>query len=92
MIVSFVILIETFGPKYRELFACLYQLPVNIGFLATALFAYFFRSWTSYIWASAVPCIPFLVYVFFVRESPRWLVSNGRVEEACQIVSEAVKK
>jgi sugar porter (SP) family MFS transporter len=37
--------------------------------------------------ATAVPSMIFLLSMFFVPESPRWLVKNGREEEARRIVA-----
>jgi MFS family permease len=43
MVVSFVIVMETVGPKYRELVGCLFQIPFIIGHMTVPLFAYYFR-------------------------------------------------
>ncbi|XP_041982920.1 organic cation transporter protein-like [Aricia agestis] len=91
MVVSFVILMESVGTKYRELLGCLYQIPFIIGHITVPLFAYFFRSWSEYTLALAVPPLIYLGYFFVISESPRWLVSMGRVEEAAAIVKKAAE-
>ncbi|KAL4719754.1 hypothetical protein ACJJTC_013314 [Scirpophaga incertulas] len=91
MVVSFVIVMETVGPKYRELLGCLFQIPFIIGHMTVPVFAYFFRTWESYTLALAVPPLMYLGYFFLLTESPRWLVSVGRVEEASVIVTKAAQ-
>jgi len=43
--------------------------------------------WRWMFAATAVPSMIFLLSMFFVPESPRWLVKNGREEEARRIVA-----
>ena len=43
--------------------------------------------WRWMFAATAVPSMIFLLSMFFVPESPRWLVKNGREEEARKIVA-----
>lgn len=89
MVVSFVLVVEAVGPKYRELFGCLFQIPFILGHMSVPLFAYYFRRWNTYSLALAVPQVIYLGYFFLLTESPRWLVSVGRVEEATVIVIQA---
>lgn len=89
MVVSFVIVMESIGTKYREVVGCLFQIPFIIGHMTVPLFAYYFRSWNTYTLALAVPQVIYLGYFFLVTESPRWLISVGRVEEATRIVKKA---
>ncbi|KAL0818674.1 hypothetical protein ABMA28_008025 [Loxostege sticticalis] len=91
MVISFVIIMETVGPRFRELLGCLFQIPFIIGHMTVPLFAYFFRSWDTYTLALAVPPLIYLGYFFVLNESPRWLVSVGRVEEATKIVTRAAE-
>lgn len=80
---------EAVGPRYREIFGCLFQIPFVIGHMTVPLFAYFYRNWNDYCLALAVPALIYLGYFFTLNESPRWLVSVGRVEEASKIVKNA---
>ena len=45
------------------------------------------EGWRWMFAATAVPSMIFLVSMFFVPESPRWLVKNGREEDARRIVA-----
>lgn len=89
MVVSFVLIMETAGPNFREILGCLFQIPFIIGHMTVPLFAYFFRSWDSYSLALAIPPVIYFGYFFLLTESPRWLVSVGRVKEATVIVKRA---
>ncbi|XP_045518256.1 organic cation transporter-like protein [Pieris brassicae] len=91
MVVSFVIVMETIGSNYREMLGCLFQIPFIIGHMTVPLFAYYFRSWDSYSLAMAVPPLIYLMYFISLTESPRWLLSVGRVDEAAKIVKKAAQ-
>ncbi|KAJ8709431.1 hypothetical protein PYW07_009257 [Mythimna separata] len=91
MVVSFVIVMESVGPRYREVTGCLFQIPFIIGHMSVPLFAYYFRSWNTYLLALGLPPLIYLGYFFVLTESPRWLVSVGRVREATEIVTRAAK-
>ncbi|CAK1546857.1 unnamed protein product [Leptosia nina] len=91
MVVSFVIVMETIGTDYREMLGCLFQIPFIIGHMTIPLFAYYFRTWNSYSLAMAVPPLIYIMYFFSLTESPRWLLSVGRVDEAASIVKKAAE-
>jgi sugar porter (SP) family MFS transporter len=44
------------------------------------------HSWRFMFWAEAVPAAVYFVMLFFVCESPRWLVKVGRVDEARDVI------
>ncbi|CAH2268513.1 solute carrier family 22 member 12-like [Pararge aegeria] len=91
MVISFVIIMETVGIKYREICGCLFQIPFIMGHITIPIFAYYYRSWNTYSLAMAVPPLIYLGYFFVLSESPRWLVSVGKVEQASKIVSRAAE-
>src|SRR5690606_12079182 len=70
-----------------------YQLAVVIGFFVVFLATYFIGNnlteaeniqfgWRRMFWSELVPCVLFLVLLFFVPKSPRWLALKGKNEEA----------
>ncbi|XP_049885643.1 organic cation transporter protein-like [Pectinophora gossypiella] len=89
MVVSFVIVMEAIGPRYRELFGCFFHLPFIMGHLLVPLVAFYWRSWDSFLLVLGVSNVLFLGYFFVLVESPRWLLSVHRVEEAANIVTTA---
>ncbi|MBE7177334.1 MAG: sugar porter family MFS transporter [Mucilaginibacter polytrichastri] len=67
------------------------QLTVVIGILVTNLVNYFLAgggddAWRWMFGLGAVPSLVFLAGVFFLPESPRWLVKNGRSDEASRVL------
>lgn len=91
MVISFVIVMETVGPKYREICGCLFQMPFIVGHMTTPVFAYFYRNWDEYSLSMAIPPVIYLAYFFILSESPRWLVSVGKVDDATKLVTKAAK-
>jgi hypothetical protein len=91
MVTSFVLVMEIIGTKWRELFSVLYQVPFNLGHLTLPLFAYYIRDWQKLQFALSIPSIILLSYFWLVPESPRWLFTIGRVDEAAKILEKAAK-
>ncbi len=76
--------------EVRGRFYLLFQIVFGIGLVCAAVFGYLLvptLGWQSMFLLGGIPAI----MVFFLRrllpESPRWLVSKGRIEEADAIVS-----
>lgn len=91
MVTSFVITMEIIGKKWRELMSVLYQIPFNLGHLTLAGFAYFIRDWQYLQFALSIPSIVLLSYYWLVPESPRWLFTVGRLDEAAVILKKAAR-
>ena len=59
------------------------------GWLSLAGLAYVLRDWRELMLYSSIPSILSVVLYWLVPESPRWLLSMGRIEEAERIVRSA---
>lgn len=91
MVTSFVITMEIIGKKYREVMSVVYQIPFNLGHFTLAIFGYFIRDWRTLQFALSIPSVLLLSYYWFVPESPRWLFTVGRLDEASAILTKAAK-
>ena len=74
-----------------------YQLAIVIGFFVVFLATYFIGNkltleqnieygWRQMFWSELIPAGLFLVLLFFVPKSPRWLMLRGKNEEAKNIL------
>ncbi|XP_068187331.1 organic cation/carnitine transporter 2-like isoform X2 [Antennarius striatus] len=89
---GFVLGTEILTGKVRVLFSSMgVCLAFAIGYMLVPLFAFFLRDWKSFLWGMAIPGLAYIPLWWFIPESPRWLLSQGRVEEAEAIVRKAAK-
>jgi SP family xylose:H+ symportor-like MFS transporter len=84
--------------KNRGVLVTFYQLAVVVGFFIVFLVTYFIGSklseseniafgWRNMFWSEMVPAALFLILLFFVPKSPRWLMIKGKEEEAENILT-----
>ncbi|XP_014213904.1 organic cation transporter protein-like [Copidosoma floridanum] len=92
MLISFVLLMEIVGPKWRSPLSVLFHVPFLIGFLLNPLISYLTRTWYGFQLAVSIPPIFLLSYYWIIPESPRWLLAVGRTREAEVILTKAAEK
>ncbi|WP_367187320.1 MFS transporter [Rhizobium oryzicola] len=81
---------EMIGSKGRGRFFLLYEVMFLLGLVGAGLIGYFMvptYGWKAMFIVGLVPAILMIPLRWFLKESPRWLVANGRYEEADAIVS-----
>ncbi|XP_026318853.1 organic cation transporter protein-like isoform X2 [Hyposmocoma kahamanoa] len=92
MVTSFVLTMELIGAKYRESVGIIYQIPFNLGHLTLPVFGYYLRDWNMFQLAISLPSVLFLSYYYLLPESPRWLLTAGKTQEAIKIMETAAKR
>ena len=87
-IVSPIYISEVSPAEVRGTMVSLYQLFITIGFLLAYLMNYLIikgttmdEYWRPMLGAEAVPDLLFLVLIFFIPESPRWLAIRGQRQD-----------
>jgi MFS family permease len=92
--VPFDILAEFLPTRIRGRYLLLIEYFWTAGSMAVPLVAYLTvgngLSWNIFVLICAIPCIAsFVLGMYLVPESPRWLLSQGRRDEAMQILRDA---
>ncbi|KAJ8383083.1 hypothetical protein SKAU_G00038610 [Synaphobranchus kaupii] len=84
---------ELLGESSRLAFStvgmCLFY---ALGYAVLPLCAYFIRSWRILLLVLTLPGFLYIPLWWFIPESPRWLLAQGRLKEAEDIVRVAAKK
>ncbi|NWX12057.1 S22A7 protein, partial [Aegotheles bennettii] len=68
--------------QHRTFSAILTSIFWSIGNMLLALAAYFVREWHWLLVAVTGPCLLSIVCLWWVPESARWLIANGKVKQA----------
>ncbi|GFR86718.1 organic cation transporter protein [Elysia marginata] len=89
--VSFVYVMEMVGPNYRMFAGIFIEIFWCAGLFALVGAAYWIRYWKYLVAAMTSPCLLFLLYIWIIPESPRWLMSRGKYEEAEKILQKIAK-
>ncbi|XP_071501087.1 organic cation transporter protein-like [Diadema antillarum] len=81
-IITFVLGTEFVGPSKRNVVGIVVVIPFALGYMLLALLAYLLRYWKTLELVATAPTVAFLVLMFFLPESMRWQISQGKYEEA----------
>lgn len=91
-VAAFVLGAEILSSRVRQFFTTLgVCVFFGFGYMILPMAAYFFRDWRTLLLSLGLPGILYLPLWWFIPESPRWLLSQGRVEEAAEIIRNAAK-
>jgi len=79
--IPFVICLEVVAPSKRTLVSFYSNMVYVVGLVSFSGLAYGVRDWTWLALATSVPFLSYFVYLFFLPESLRWLLSQGKVDQ-----------
>ncbi len=82
---------EIIGGKWNVLIGIGLEFAWAFGYAILPLIAYYIPQWTWLHLVVSLPTLLFIPLTFLIPESPRWLLSQGRLEEAEEILRGAVR-
>ncbi|KOB77560.1 Organic cation transporter, partial [Operophtera brumata] len=88
---AFAPVVELVGLKQRVIVSAMCNMTFVIGVVLIALLAWCVENWRTYILILYCPATVVVVYVWFMNESARWLLSKGRRDEAITVLKKAAK-
>ncbi|KAL7639049.1 UNVERIFIED_CONTAM: hypothetical protein RMT77_010583 [Armadillidium vulgare] len=91
MVINFVLLMEITRPEVRSFTGMMNGIPFGLGITLVSCFAYFLRDWRALQLALGIFGGILLIFFWVLPESPRWLASKGRPQEALEILKTIAK-
>ncbi|XP_050032758.1 organic cation transporter protein-like [Dermacentor andersoni] len=86
---SFCLLMEVIGPQKRTTTAVAFSVGFAIGIIMLPGFAWLLQDWRSLQGAISVPLLFFVVWSWYLPESPRWLIATGKMTAARKVILKA---
>ncbi|XP_003745397.1 organic cation transporter protein [Galendromus occidentalis] len=83
---SFLIVAEMIGSSKRMLSSAVCNIAFSFGMMLLAYVAHLVDHWRSLKAVVSLPMLLLIAYYWVVPESPRWLISQRRIDEAEKIV------
>ncbi|CAH2262755.1 jg14979 [Pararge aegeria aegeria] len=88
----YVLTLEMVSSKKKLVFFMVCSFGFTFGGVASAFIAWLTPDWRWYLRAIYTPAFLFFFYKYLLDESPRWLLTKGRKDEAINILEKAAKK
>ncbi|XP_037837338.1 organic cation transporter protein isoform X2 [Kryptolebias marmoratus] len=88
---AFVLGTEWTGPKHRMLAGIITDYFFGFGYILLAGVAYLIRDWRKLQLAISAPGFLFIVYIWVLPKSARWLMANDRNQEAWDLILKAAQ-
>ncbi|KAG2466112.1 S22A5 protein, partial [Polypterus senegalus] len=83
------LLVKSIRITYSTLGVCVFY---ALGYAVLPMFAYFIRDWRMLLLVLSLPGVLYTPLWWLIPESPRWLLSQGQMEEAKAILHAAAQK
>ncbi|XP_023222062.1 organic cation transporter protein-like isoform X1 [Centruroides sculpturatus] len=88
-ITAFVLLMETVGPDYRTVLGIARDFGWATGYIMIPGIAWLIRNWFYMQLAITIPVLGLVSLWWILSESPRWLLTQGKLEEAETVLKKA---
>ncbi|XP_052811967.1 organic cation transporter protein-like [Mya arenaria] len=88
---GYIISLELTSSSKRAWPGVISDFPYVLGLILMAVVAYIVREWFKLQLYTSLPGLLFLSYWWLIPESPRWLLTKGRVAEAKVIIEKAAR-
>lgn len=82
----FFIALELVGPEFRSFVTVMTCTFYTFGIMMLAGVTYLVRDWVEMCLYTSVPFLLYFLYILVMPESPRWLLAQGKFEEALTIL------
>ncbi|GIY96430.1 organic cation transporter 1 [Caerostris extrusa] len=89
--VPYIITVEQVGSKQRSWLVCISWTLWTLGSCCLAFTAYVTRHWTTLGLVTTLPIAAFFAYKSYLKPSPRYLMAQGRCEEATEVIQTIAK-
>ncbi|KAG0718398.1 Solute carrier family 22 member 8 [Chionoecetes opilio] len=88
---GYILALEVCEPRYRSLLGIMISLPWAVGTMAWGGVAYLIRDWRWLQLVVNIPSLFMLPALWFLDESPRWLIVHGEFDKAREVLTRASK-
>uniref|UniRef100_A0A0K8VF65 Solute carrier family 22 member 3 n=3 Tax=Bactrocera latifrons TaxID=174628 RepID=A0A0K8VF65_BACLA len=88
---AFLLAIELVGPKRRVAAATIITIFYSLGEALLGVLAQQFQNWRDLLRVLYTPALLLIVFLFVLPESVRWLLSQGREEDATHLLKRAAR-
>ena len=89
---SFTTLTEVASEKHRQWMGIAYNTGYAMGIVIIPGIAYLIYEWRYIQLAISLPALLLLIHLWFMPESPRWLIAHNRRNEAKILIEKACKR
>ncbi|KAK9503275.1 hypothetical protein O3M35_011879 [Rhynocoris fuscipes] len=83
---GFTILTEMTVKRWRTWLGVVYNISYSFGYIILPIFAYFSSDWRQLQYYMCIPSYLLIINCWLLPESARWLITEGRYEEAKKTV------
>lgn len=82
---------ELVGARHRTVVTILVNISYSLALIALSILVWYIRDWRTLALATALPFFGYFLFWWFLPESPRWLLAQGRFREAEEILKQIAK-